>query len=88
MLTRRGSRFIPDDIGTLFALAALRNPNPRINTPYGVVNVASAPRRVPASLLATRRKWYVVAGVSDPIAADVETGLAPDPAPLLGVAFP
>jgi len=53
-----------------------------------VVNVWSEPVVVPAALVATRRKWYVVPGVSPVRFAEAPTSLAPEPAPVLVVLDP
>ena len=49
-----------------------------------VVNVRSAPSVVPAALVATTRKWYVVAGAS-PLTTDV-TDCVDEPLPALEAA--
>jgi hypothetical protein len=52
------------------------------------VNVTSAPRPVPASLVATRRKWYVVPDASDPTVAETFRRPVPEPAPTEAVLEP
>ena len=52
------------------------------------VKVASGVLVVPAELVATSRKWYVVPAVSPEIGADTGTGALPDPALVAAVLVP
>jgi hypothetical protein len=51
-------------------------------------NVWSLPREVPASLVATRRKWYRVPLFNPVTAADTATLLVPEPASFVAVLVP
>jgi hypothetical protein len=53
-----------------------------------VVKVWSSPEVVPAALVATTRKWYVVPGERPLRLADPATALGPAPAPVLPVVAP
>jgi len=54
----------------------------------GVVKAWSSPTVVPATLVATSRKWYVVPGERPPRFADAATALVPAPAPVFAVVAP
>jgi len=51
-------------------------------------NVWSEPRLVPASFVATRRKWYVRPVVSPVTGAETAVAPVPEPASFAGVFFP
>ena len=53
-----------------------------------VTNVASAPRVVPASLVATSRKWYVCPALRSEIGAETDTATVPEPALFADVVEP
>jgi hypothetical protein len=53
-----------------------------------VTNVLSDPAVVPAELFATRRKWYVLPGVSPPTAIETDCDVVPEPADVVAVFVP